>query len=212
MTVDDSAVNSTTPLHKIIHKNLVKTSSANNLYDVFEYDTTDMVYVMPFVVGDNYTTTLFFSGIDVDHYKVIVRTSMITDSATKQLTYTIDGTADGPIGPPTAGNIYESTELSHEVNNLQVGITISTLAAAETAYIYTVTVVLLKCNSYCSYCPGGGNIKLYGSTVCGTSCEDGTYQSGSECLLCESTCGTCNGGTAAHCLSCGIKSGIVYYL
>lgn len=44
---------------------------------------------------------------------IIVRTSMITDSSTKTVTYTIDGTSDGPISPPTGGDVYESSELSH---------------------------------------------------------------------------------------------------
>lgn len=63
MTVDDSTVNATTYLNRIVHNDQVKTSSANNLYDVFDYDTGASVYVMAFTDASNLTTTLSFSGI-----------------------------------------------------------------------------------------------------------------------------------------------------
>lgn len=70
-------------------------------------------------------------------------------------------------------------------------------------------------NDKCTSCASAlTDLKLYGSTVCAEACESGTYENGvgDECLLCESTCGTCNGGLATNCLSCGIVNGVPRYL
>ena len=106
MTVDDSTVNSTSYLDKIIYLDLVKTQSANNLYDVFEYITTFSVYAMQRMnFGDNTTATFSFSGLGVDHHNVRIRTSMVIMMGTNDLTYTIDGVAGTPVSP-NVGKIY----------------------------------------------------------------------------------------------------------
>ena len=56
-----------------------------------------------------------------------------------------------------------------------------------------------------SSCPSGTLIFQGG---CVTGCQGGFYSDGSQCLACDHTCATCNGGSSSNCLSCAYPLGL----